>query len=172
MRSEEDFVNYVASLHNPLPCMGGPWHITDHLYLGSMENALNLGYLQELGINSLLNCAATDDVRPLYASPPNVIRYCSLQAEDTLEYSIQQHFDAAIIFLKECHRKRSRVLVYCKRGVNRSATICVAYLVLYGGLTLIDAMRRVFMVKPNVFTNHAFVRKLYTYCVEHNFTVS
>lgn len=49
--------------------------------------------------------------------------------------------------------------VHCQQGVSRSATVVLAYLMLYHNLTLLDAVRAV-RHKREIFPNDGFIKQL------------
>lgn len=98
MFCDDDLVKYVQTLHqrykeNMKTQTFGPFKVTNQLYIGSTEEAISTGQLQELGINTLFNCAASSDVRPMYAQPPAIRHYYHIEADDLEKYQIRQHFD-------------------------------------------------------------------------------
>ena len=60
---------------------------------------------------------------------------------ERLQYfdSIKAHFKAAIEFINEVKNKNGKILVHCKAGVSRSATMCLAYLISNRKMCLNDA---------------------------------
>jgi protein-tyrosine phosphatase len=52
------------------------------------------------------------------------------------------------------------VYVHCQAGISRSATICIAYLIRFGRMTLDQAYTAVYCVRPIICPNHAFIRQL------------
>jgi dual specificity MAP kinase phosphatase len=59
-------------------------------------------------------------------------------ADDGID-SIQPHIDEAIEFIMDANRRGGKVLVHCKVGVSRSASIVIAYLMKDLGLDLASA---------------------------------
>ena len=49
------------------------------------------------------------------------------------------HFNQAITFIDQIKNKNGKILVHCKAGVSRSATICLAYLISNSKKCLNDA---------------------------------
>jgi len=108
----------------------GPAQLNNYLYLGDFSDADSLGMLSELGITHMLNCAFAPAHRdPLfYREQRKPFHYLELKANDLEDYDMTQHFDAAYAFIHGARDNGGKVLVYCKMGMNRSATVCVAYL--------------------------------------------
>ena len=64
------------------------------------------------------------------------------QAEDSERYDITRHFGEAFRFVEAAKRAGGTVLVHCALGINRSAAVCVAYMITdRPALTLLDAAR-------------------------------
>lgn len=61
-----------------------------------------------------------------------------IPAEDTHDFKLNRHFDEAADFIHQ-HLQYGNVLVHCYAGVSRSASIVIAYLIKYHGLTLQNA---------------------------------
>ena len=147
----------------------GPASIIDgQLYLGDYSDANSFGLLTELGISHVLNCAGAGHVTGTGTHwcpfPPEVgIReYQELDAEDTARYQLCNHFESAFEFIDSALKtlQGNKVLVYCAKGVNRSAAICVAYLVHNGKTDLLSAVRTVADARGRILTNGNFQRQL------------
>ncbi|KAI9005968.1 protein-tyrosine phosphatase-like protein, partial [Gaertneriomyces semiglobifer] len=52
------------------------------------------------------------------------------------------------------------VFVHCKAGRSRSATVVIAYLVVYGGMSLKEAYEKVKQARPGVSPNLGFMLAL------------
>ena len=58
------------------------------------------------------------------------------------------HFGTAIDFINDVKSRNGKVLVHCKAGVSRSATLCLAYLISCRKMCLNDAYDQ---VKVNIY---------------------
>ena len=56
------------------------------------------------------------------------IQYLMLDVEDQIEINIAQQFERCFECIEEARAQNSAVLVHCYRGMSRSATIVIAYL--------------------------------------------
>lgn len=131
-----------------------PSRILPFLYLGNLNHASNALMLKELGITHVVSLGESALAPP---SPPNFsfsktfnssdgeasapqnslwleerlgnIAVLDLKnfADDGID-SIQPHIDEAIDFISDAQRRGGKVLVHCKVGVSRSASIVIAYL--------------------------------------------
>jgi len=97
--------------------------------------------------------------------------YLSIDAEDSPSFPIWKHFDEVTEFLRACRQAGKPVLVHCMQGVNRSATVCAAFLAREGidegpggtGLGVLKAVDWISQRRQPVLLNARFVRQL----VEH-----
>jgi len=143
-------------------CRPNHTKILDYLYVGGYDDADNFAKLNCQGFTHLLNCATVPNHRDkaLYKSLREEFQYKQLDAEDSEKYDMGKHFKEAIDFIEQCRKSNGKVLVYCKRGMNRSVTITVAYLIHSEGYTLQDAVKMVNELRKNVLTNESFQGQL------------
>ena len=55
------------------------------------------------------------------------IYFLELDIHDNEEFDISKYFEKSISFIQES-MKYGNVLVHCRMGISRSATICIAFL--------------------------------------------
>lgn len=70
------------------------------------------------------------------------MRHRHIKAKDTKYEALWKHFDEAADFISE-ELGKGNVLVHCRMGVSRSASIVIAYLIKYFKLTYEQAFERV-----------------------------
>jgi len=111
--------------------------ITDYLYLGNEYDARTLHVLLGRGITHILNVA--DDV-PNYH--PDVFVYCNLDVKDFgQDPGIIRVFPTAYEFVRGIDRTNSeKVFVHCAAGINRSATVTIALMMMIENQTLKEAV--------------------------------
>ncbi|GAA6007718.1 hypothetical protein JCM11491_003939 [Sporobolomyces phaffii] len=156
-----------------------PSRILPYLYLGNLNHASNALMLKEIGITHVVSLGESALNPP---SPPSFsfsktlnnesnVPQNSLWLEERLGNisvldlknfaddgidSIQPHFDEAIAFIADAHRRGGKILVHCKVGVSRSASIVIAYLMQQLGLDLASSYlltrsRRLnILIQPNL----------------------
>lgn len=141
---------------------GPPVNILDHLYLGSAAHAGNLPLLERLGISALLN------VSPNCPNHwPERFIYETIPVEDNSTADIKAHFHKAIRFINKVQDDGGKVLVHCRAGVSRSATLCLAYLISCRGMSLNDAYDEVKSKRRVIAPNFNFMGQLLSWQQEH-----
>jgi protein-tyrosine phosphatase len=101
----------------------------------------------------------------LFADAPGDFRfpgveYLVLPAVDAEDYDIRDDAVRAVRFIQDAVSKNERVLVHCRAGVSRSATVVLFYLILSEAYTLPSALLRLRRARPVVRPNAGFLRHL------------
>nr|XP_033771870.1 dual specificity protein phosphatase 4 [Geotrypetes seraphini] len=144
-----------SSCGTPLHDQAGPVEILPFLFLGSAYHAARRDMLDMLRITALLN-----------VSPdcPNHFeghyQYKCIPVEDNHKADISSWFMEAIEYIdsiKNCH---GRVLVHCQAGISRSATICLAYLMMKKRVKLEEAFDFVKQRRSIISPNFSFMGQL------------
>jgi protein-tyrosine phosphatase len=91
-----------------------------------------------------------------------------VQAEDTIQYDITQHFREAFSYLDKVKRTGGRALVHCALGINRSAAVCLAYLMVDQKMPLLEATRVLKNKRRILLSNKAFQRQLVMFARSKN----
>jgi hypothetical protein len=167
----EDFEYYerVRELLSAPPCHGVPHEpdmLLPHVFLGNQNNAESLRTLRKYGVTHVLNCAGYKGPRPEPHTSPYVgldIDYLEFLAEDVESYDMTQHFREAFNYLDKVKRSGGVALVHCAMGINRSAAVCAAYLMMATHQTLFDVLKTLKRKRRIVLTNHGFQRQLVRY---------
>ena len=139
--------------------------ILDDIWLGDGLSAMDMEYLKKNEISCIINCAENNTLtnRDFYRGE---WRYKGINIEDSYGYDIlDNHLDEFLEFMDECIGAKQKVLVHCVAGINRSATLLIAYLVLRNKMDLVDAIRFCFNKRPIILTNVSFVKQLIKYFV-------
>lgn len=98
-----------------------------------------------------------------------VTSYMEVDADDLPDYPILTlHYGQARRFFDEAREAGGRALVHCELGVNRSATLAIAYLVDSERVTLTQAVRQVRIDRPNVLRNDGFRRQLVRFAADRH----
>ncbi|KAF9950887.1 tyrosine/serine/threonine protein phosphatase pps1 [Mortierella alpina] len=132
-----------------------PSRILPFLYLGNLAHASNPGLLKSLGIQYVLSVGEeahglmdaeifggegdTDVAKAKNASNTGFMVKLVDDMFDNGVDSLWKHIENCVEFVDEARRSNSRVLIHCRVGVSRSATIVIAYLMAHYNLSLVDA---------------------------------
>ncbi|CAF0843206.1 unnamed protein product [Adineta ricciae] len=101
--------------------------IDNFLYHGDLGHASNIGLLNQLGIQHIINiCDCKLD--QIIVDKYNVLW---INLYDELQADIKKYFDRTNEFLYNCKQKNEKVLVHCQMGISRSSSIILAYLMKY-----------------------------------------
>ena len=136
------------------------------------STALNKEELQSLGITHVLNAAHGTKLYHVHTGPDYYcetgIIYHGVPAMDMFTFKINRYFDEACDFIgkvigtKQTSNVCGRILVHCKEGVSRSASLVLAYLVRDQEMQLKDAVRLV-RSKRAITPNEGFLQQLIDY---------
>lgn len=132
--------------------------ILPNLWLGNYKSALNKEFIKKHGIKRIINI--TKDIPCLF---PNII-YLHIQIDDyeACGKDLNKTFDNATDFIYESLKSREPILVHCKRGHHRSASIVTAFIIRYldtdyiDALTYINKIRRCALVRNTCMMNGLF----------------
>ncbi|KAJ7337192.1 Dual specificity protein phosphatase 3 [Desmophyllum pertusum] len=143
--------------------------VFDGIFLSEASTAMDEGELQNLGITHLLNAAHGKKLYhvqtgPDYYSESGII-YHGVPAMDMFTFKLDRYFDEACDFIgkavgtKTTGKLDGKILVHCKEGVSRSASLVLAYLVRDQEMHLKDAVRLV-RSKRQITPNEGFLQQL------------
>jgi protein-tyrosine phosphatase len=129
------------------------------LWLGDYEDSL---YAFENGINIVIN-VAYECKTPCTSENYN----------EYLHYNIKDSNRQETIFVTDEIPKKiniylkngNKILVHCKKGISRSATCIIAFLIKYNNLKHYDAFNHVLNIKNDISPNFNFIEALET--LEH-----
>eukprot|EP01064_Diplonema_japonicum_P035333 TRINITY_DN763_c12_g1_i1.p1 TRINITY_DN763_c12_g1~~TRINITY_DN763_c12_g1_i1.p1 ORF type:complete len:240 (+),score=39.31 TRINITY_DN763_c12_g1_i1:473-1192(+) len=147
--------------------------ITPWLYLGSLSDALDRTLLKSHGIDYILNTAKecesggeSSSESSGGESPDGTCKwpqYLKLDLVDHADEAISTVFQRAFSFIEHARREKKKVLVHCRRGISRSATLVIAYLMKYSNKQLDDAFNYVRDKRSIINPNLGFVLSLETF---------
>lgn len=96
-----------------------------------------------------------------YTCPVPTVDVYQIQADDTAQTNLIQHFPKAIQFIQAVREAAvGGVLIHCQAGVSRSATIAAAYLIWSRGMTVEAALGQIREVRPSAEPTEAFRKQL------------
>ena len=138
-----------------------PARIAPDLLLGAAAHAADVAQLQALGVTAVLNLAPQSCDDPVGSYAAREIGYTALEADDFSDYPLLElHLEQARELYAEVAAAGGTLLVHCFAGVNRSAAIAVALLMLTRRTPLVPTLTSVAALRPFVLTNRSFRRQL------------
>ncbi|KAL8615839.1 hypothetical protein ACOMHN_048547 [Nucella lapillus] len=125
-----------------------PVELLPYLYIGDASHSGMKELLQELSITAILNVSTC--CRNHF---PHDFRYKVIPVEDSDSADLAAWFSEAFHFIGNEKQRGGKVLVHCRGGISRSATVCLAYLMYSRALRLDDAFdyvrARRHVISPN-----------------------
>lgn len=134
--------------------------VPPYLFVGGQHAVNNSQRLVELGITHILNVAHGLKLDVASLAQANIkLEY--IKGKDVKDYNIRKDFARAFAFIDQARaHPNGRVLVNCKRGMSRSSTIVLAYMMCRYNMTLSAALSHVVACRPIVRPNTGFLVQL------------
>ena len=133
--------------------------IKDFLYISGYKTASTLIDLQNLKITNIINCSG-DLCENLSFSG---INYLTLNIRDNVSENIECLFFKCINYINEAKEKNGRVLIHCYKGVSRSVSVIISYLIYLYNWTYDEAFDFVQLKRPIANPNIGFYLQLKTF---------
>jgi Leucine-rich repeat (LRR) protein len=158
---QNEFINVPSTLTHPYQNESGshlnnvlPTKITDNIYLGCMQAALNKKGLKALGITHILNAA-----NPVITYERK-FTYLVLGMRDHSFENLLCKVPQATGFMEEAISNGGKVLVHCMAGVSRSASMVIAYLMTRENMSYNEAFDMVKQKRSCINPNEGFKAQL------------
>ena len=103
--------------------------IKDFLYISSYKTASTVTDLKNIKITNIINCSGDLCENLSEESSLLNIGYLTLNIKDNVSENIECLFFLCINYINEVKEKKGRVLIHCYKGVSRSVSIVIAYLI-------------------------------------------
>ncbi|KAL2097932.1 hypothetical protein ACEWY4_007139 [Coilia grayii] len=133
--------------------------VTDSLFISNARSACNIPLIQKEAITLCINVSMEQP----FPFPSDNIRTLRIAVYDDPEEDLHKYFDTCADAIDKEAVKGGHIVVYCKSGRSRSATICVAYLMKHQGLSLSEAFETVRKARSVVQPNPGFWAQLEKY---------
>ena len=124
------------------------------LFIGSAEAAHQVELLKGLGIKNVVNCT---EMRSFH---PESFAHHTCAVADSPREDIGAHFDDVVKWVRS---RYGAVLIYCVKGISRSASVMLAVLMHLNGLDLWSAWTLLKQKRPKVRPNLGFCQQLEAY---------
>ncbi len=151
-KMDEIFIKYLPKNHyyeNEKEC-----YVFDWLILGNLLDALKL---ETDAVVSVLN--NTDHFSQEFSGKI----WLPINAFDDREQDISQHFNRVFEFLDNIEKENKTCIIHCQAGVNRSATIVLAYYIYKTNVDLFTAYEYLSSMRPGIIYNTGFRKQLITW---------
>jgi protein-tyrosine phosphatase len=135
--------------------------IIDDLFLSGLECA-NPSSLEEKDISNVISVLKNPE--PL----PKKYRHEKIEVDDTFGQGIETHFERAHQVIDEALQNNEKILVHCRAGISRSATIVISYIMKSQRMKFEDALKFVKSKRRIVSPNMEFFLALQKYEGELN----
>ncbi|KAG7391722.1 hypothetical protein PHYPSEUDO_003797 [Phytophthora pseudosyringae] len=144
-----------------------PSQILEHVFLGSRTHARDKELLQRLRITHILNVTPPKKTDPV-AGVPNFFEkdatftYRRCPIFDNKAEDISAMLEGCIAFIDQA-KYYGRILVHCNKGVSRSSSMVVAYLMKLRAMSFEQALAFAVERRPMANPNESFRRQLQEY---------
>lgn len=109
--------------------------VTKALFISNSRSACSNELIQQEAVTLCINVSKQ---QPFPATA--AVKKLQVPVYDDPNEDLYSHFDRCADAIHKEATRGGRTVVYCKNGRSRSATICIAYLMKHGHLTLTDAI--------------------------------
>lgn len=131
--------------------------IVDRLYIGGESAAANTSRLKTLGITHIVNLNGQISTEAEFCRGFTCF---AVKMRDSEFEELPAEFWDAVQFVREALLTGGCVLVHCRRGISRSAALCVAYLMESQMISFDAALHMVTQQRPVVKINPGFEEQL------------
>ncbi|KAL7869743.1 hypothetical protein AOLI_G00137310 [Acnodon oligacanthus] len=142
----------------------GPFdEVWPNIIISDACTAKDVELLRVLGVTHIVNAAdgpsRIHTGSTFYSHAHIQIQYYGVEAPDSRDFNIFRFFYPTAQFIHSALTLSCKVLVHCARGISRSATLVLAYLMIYEGLTLSEAIQTV-RSHRSILPNAGFLQQL------------
>ena len=147
-KSKDAIIAYAAEhakLNRKIPRAKGAWRVIPNLYLGNATAAGDAATLRQLKVTAVQSVGPRSEKVAIAG-----LRLMRVAIQDNDEAHILPFLEEACTWINaELAKEEGVVLVHCRGGMNRSATMVAAFLVWkFPGMTAAEAMAVVRQARP------------------------
>jgi len=147
----------LANKRNGMRRYEGIHEIIPGLYLSGMAALQgDSKQLQEKGISAVLSLTDFN----IGHLPSCVDLHKHVNVADSLSATLSPHFKPCADWIHKAITSGKKVMVHCVAGVSRSASICIAYLMLHHGYSTEEGRAHVKKKRPCTRPNESFIKQL------------
>ncbi|XP_066213358.1 dual specificity protein phosphatase 21, partial [Saccopteryx leptura] len=139
-------------------CIHGLSQITRSLFISNATAANNRLLLSNSNITTVIN-VSVEVVNTFFEN----IQYLKVPVADSPSARLHEFFDPVADHIHSVEMKQGRTLLHCAAGVSRSATLCMAFLMKYHNMSLLDAHTWTKSCRPIIRPNNGFWEQLIHY---------
>jgi protein-tyrosine phosphatase len=129
-----------------------------NIYIGDLSSSLNQSELKKHGITTILSV-----YNGSYDVYPKDFNYKIVNINDDNWVNIYEHFNDCVKFIDDAVQKDEKVLVHCQRGVSRSVSMVIAYLISKQNYTYDTALEKIRETRAIANPNGGFKEQLIRY---------
>ena len=136
-----------------------PTEILPNLFIGEVEHSIDEQFLKEKNISGILTLMM--DPCPL-AKNLNYyhIKFLHIPINDNTKTNIIEHVPHCNAFIKSIHESNGNILVHCYKGISRSVSIVIAFLMCENNKSFNETFKFVQSKRPQAEPNFAFTCQL------------
>merc|ERR1712166_327327 len=123
------------------------------MYLGSTDGAMALEILQQHKITHILTLGSNAAPKSTFS---NVFKYLTCDMSDCPTQVLFEALEFCFKFIDECYQQNGNVFVHCGRGISRSSSVAISYLMRAQKVSFGDAYALVSAKRPCAFPNVGF----------------
>ena len=147
-KSKDAIIAYAAEhakLNRKIPRAKGAWRVIPNLYLGNAAAAADAATLRQLKVTAVQSVGPRSEKVAIAG-----LRLMRVAIQDNDEAHILPFLEEACTWINaELAKEEGVVLVHCRGGMNRSATMVAAFLVWkFPGMTAAEAIAVVRQARP------------------------
>ncbi|KAF6734794.1 Dual specificity phosphatase DUPD1 [Oryzias melastigma] len=153
-----DLLSLLLKNRRPTGAVNEVW---PNLFIGDAASAQDKTLLANLEITHVVNAAdgrGHIDTGPCFYKDTNIM-YHGIEAPDCRDFDLSPFFTETADFIHTALSGKGKVLVLCARGISRSATFVLAFLMIKERLTIMEAVKAVCKSR-NILPNVGFLQQL------------